>query len=286
MGEPDSETDAGGTKRPGLARDVLSRLASGAALAVVAVGLLYIGTLPFALLVGIAAVLVSWEWSRLVRGAAFDAAFFVHAISAVLAAGLGGLGLAALGIAVVIAGAILVGLLSFGARAALSALGVIYTGLPAVSILWLRDDLPYGMEAVLLLLLAVVATDIVAFFAGRLIGGPKLAPEISPNKTWAGLIGGVTAAGIVGAAFASQVGADPVFLGFVGALLGCIAQAGDLFESGLKRHFGAKDASALIPGHGGVMDRIDGLIFAAVAAGLMALAVNPYSPARALFFGG
>lgn len=286
MDEPDSEKDAGGTLRPTLTRDVLARLASGAVLAVIALGLLYLGTLPFALLVAIAAVLVSWEWSRLVRGAAFDAAFFVHAISAVLATGLGGLGLAGLGIAVVIAGAILVGLLSFGSRAALSALGVVYTGLPAVSLLWLCDDLPYGMDAVLLILIAVVATDIAAFFAGRLIGGPKLAPNVSPNKTWAGLIGGVTAAGVAGALFSSQVGADPAYLGFVAATLGCIAQAGDLFESGLKRHFGAKDASHLIPGHGGVMDRIDGLIFAAVAAGILALALNPYSPARALFFGG
>jgi phosphatidate cytidylyltransferase len=134
---------------------------------------------------------------------------------------------------------------------------------------------------VLFLLLAVWATDIGAYFAGRLIGGPKLMPRVSPNKTWSGLIVGVLAAGVVGAVFAmTQAGLSPVRMAIAGIVLGLVAQAGDLMESALKREYGVKDASALIPGHGGVMDRIDGLVAAVVLAAIFALAVNIHEPAR------
>lgn len=286
MGDDGSGTDERAQSRPSLGRDLASRSVSGIILAALAVGLLYLGTLPFGLLVALGSIAIAWEWSRLVRGAQFDAPLVVHGVAAVLAAGLGALGLAALGLAVVAAGAILVGLLAFGNRAALSALGVLYSGLPAVALLWLRDDLPYGFEAALFLLVTVAVTDIAAFLAGRTIGGPKLAPSVSPNKTWSGLAGGILAAAGAGALSAHMIGTEPLYLSCVGALFALVAQMGDLFESGLKRRFGAKDTSTLIPGHGGVMDRVDGLVFAAVAAGIMALLLNPYSPARAVLFGG
>jgi phosphatidate cytidylyltransferase len=113
------------------------------------------------------------------------------------------------------------------------------------------------------LLLVVWTTDIGAYFAGRSIGGPKLAPRISPGKTWAGLVGGMAAAGLVGGLLTALAGAGFWLAAGLGALLAAVAQAGDLFESRLKRHAGVKDSGHLIPGHGGLLDRIDGLVFAA-----------------------
>ena len=283
--EPKAPAEAA-PARPGLGRDFATRAVSGIVLAAVALGLLFAGPKPFMLLVGLAAVLSSWEWSRIVRGPGLDAALIIHAGASGLAAALAGMGLAGLGLAATAVGAILAGLLSFGRGTFLSALGVVYTGLPAVALLWLREDSPYGLEAVLLLLLTVAATDIFAFLAGRLIGGPKLAPAISPNKTWSGLLGGVSAAAAAGALYAHWIGAAPLSLAIAGAGLGLVAQMGDLFESALKRRFGVKDSSQLIPGHGGVMDRIDGLVFAAAAAALVALVLKPESPATAVLFGG
>ena len=128
-----------------------------------------------------------------------------------------------------------------------------------------------GLTLLLWLLLTVWATDIFAFFVGRSLGGPRLAPRISPKKTWSGLAGGVLAAVAVGLAFAygldsSKNWAFPMVLG---ALLALIAQAGDLMESGLKRRFGVKDSSNLIPGHGGVLDRIDGLMPTSIAVAIL-----------------
>jgi phosphatidate cytidylyltransferase len=270
----------------GASRDVGVRIASGLMLAVVAGGLLYAGPLPFAVLAGTAAVLTSLEWSRIVRGEGVDAGLVVQVASAVMAAALTAAGFAALGLAAVAAGAILTGLLCFGRHPLLSAEGVLYAGLPVVALIWLRDDPAYGLQAVLFILIAVVLTDVAAFVFGRAIGGPKLAPAISPNKTWAGFVGGIMMAGIAAAGFGVWLGADPVKLGLAGTMLGVLAQIGDLTESALKRSFGVKDSGTLIPGHGGIMDRIDGLVFAAVAAGVVAFAIDPQAPARALLMGG
>jgi phosphatidate cytidylyltransferase len=108
------------------------------------------------------------------------------------------------------------------------------------------------------------ATDIFAYFAGRSIGGLKLAPAISPNKTWAGLIGGMAGAGALGWAAADVFDLPPIFA-FIGAPMGAVAQAGDLYESWVKRKAGVKDSGRILPGHGGVLDRVDGLLAATVA---------------------
>lgn len=270
----------------GALREVGVRIASGVVLALVAGALLYAGPAPFAVLVGTAAVLTSVEWSRIVRGEGIDAGLVVQAGSVMMAAALTAAGFAALGLAAIAAGAILTGLLCFGRHPLLSAEGVLYAGLPVVALIWLRDDPGYGLQAVLFILIAVVVTDIAAFVFGRLIGGPKLAPAISPNKTWSGFLGGIAMAGVAAAGFAVWLGADPVKLGLAGTVLGILAQIGDLTESALKRSFGVKDSGTIIPGHGGIMDRIDGLVFAAAAAGFFAFALNPQAPARALLFGG
>ena len=147
--------------------------------------------------------------------------------------------------------------------------GLFYVGVPCASIIWLRNlafaEHPNGgASVVLFVLLVVCATDIGAYFAGRRIGGPKLAPTISPNKTWAGLGGGIVAAAVVGGIAAVFSPYPPsIFAGAdVGILLALISQGGDLFESWLKRRVGAKDSGTLIPGHGGLLDRVDGMIFA------------------------
>jgi len=144
--------------------------------------------------------------------------------------------------------------------------GIAYAGLPMASLALLRGvDLP-GMIAIAFLLATVWATDIFAYFAGRRVGGPKLAPRISPNKTWSGAIGGAVAAVVAGAAIFALVGHPaPAWIALgLAMLLSVVAQAGDLLESAVKRHFGVKDSGGMIPGHGGVMDRFDGLVTAAV----------------------
>ena len=133
----------------------------------------------------------------------------------------------------------------------------------------------------------IVATaDTAAFLCGRLLRGPLLWPQVSPKKTWSGLAGAVAASAVMGALFSLAVsGASAPRLAAIGAALAVVAQAGDLAESALKRRFGAKDAGSILPGHGGAMDRVDGLIAAASAAALAAAAIDMLSPARALLLG-
>lgn len=147
--------------------------------------------------------------------------------------------------------------------------GIAYTAIPCVCLIWLRGiTLPENPNAGMVLVLAIfaitAATDIGAYFAGRAIGGPKLAPTISPGKTWAGLAGGMLAAALVSAIFAPIVPypASAATALVIGLALALVAQIGDLFESWLKRRAGVKDSGALIPGHGGILDRVDGLVFA------------------------
>jgi phosphatidate cytidylyltransferase len=154
-----------------------------------------------------------------------------------------------------------------------------YLILPLVALLWLRLDPTYGRVAIFWLLFLVWATDTFAYFAGRAIGGRKLAPRLSPKKTWAGLIGGMFGAALVGAVAAIWLDlGSPALLALVSAGLAVVAQAGDILESALKRRAGVKDSGKLIPGHGGILDRVDGLVTAAVAAVLIALLHGSLSP--------
>ena len=132
----------------------------------------------------------------------------------------------------------------------------------------------------------VLGTDTFAYFTGRLVGGAKLWPSVSPNKTGSGFLGGIGAAAVGGGIFANALGGANIGrLAMVALALGIVAQGGDLAESALKRSFGVKDASGLIPGHGGFMDRMDGVVAAAVAAAVVGLVSNVYAPARALLLG-
>ena len=147
--------------------------------------------------------------------------------------------------------------------------GVLYALIPAVALLWLRLP-PDGVWIVLWVFIVTWATDIFAYAAGRSFGGPKLAPSFSPNKTWSGLVGGVAGAMIFAGLLVVQTGLPRVLL-LAAPLFALAAQGGDLFESAVKRRAGVKDASHLLPGHGGIMDRLDGLIPVAILTLLLSL---------------
>jgi phosphatidate cytidylyltransferase len=150
-------------------------------------------------------------------------------------------------------------------------IGVFYIAIPCISLLWLRGH-SSGLIITLWVLLSVWATDIAAYFAGRFFGGWKLAPSISPNKTWSGLAGGVLASSITGMFVLIFIDSQhPVLFVLLSGLLAVIAQIGDLFESGIKRHFGVKDSGTILPGHGGILDRVDGILTAAPAVALIML---------------
>jgi phosphatidate cytidylyltransferase len=151
-----------------------------------------------------------------------------------------------------------------------SYLGIPYVGLPAVALALLRNDPSHGLSAIVWVMVAVWSADTLAYFAGRIIGGPKLAPAISPKKTWAGLGGAVAGSAIASALFCWYAGYGGVAaLAAIAGALAIVEQGGDLFKSAWKRHYGVKDSGDLIPGHGGVIDRVDGLVAVAMAAALI-----------------
>ncbi len=267
-------------------RNLRARLISGVILGIVTLALIYVGSWPFVLLVICVAAVMSWEWGHIVRDGGVDFSFFVHALAVVAAAICAYAGVAAFGLVALAIGAIIVGVLNSGQGGAISGLGVLYVGVPALALVWTRLDDGFGFLAVLFLFCVVWCNDTAAYVGGKSIGGARLLKSISPNKTWAGAF-----CGLIGGALAGYVcsllveGSSVPYLIVCGVVLAALAQAGDLIESALKRGFNVKDASDLIPGHGGFMDRMDGLVAVAVAAGLWALLVNPVSPARALLFG-
>lgn len=243
------------------------RILSSLVLGPVALAAAWVGGWAFAALAALAAALLAWEWARLCLGgfgpagavlAAMGIAAALLAMRAPLAA------FAAIALAMPLAPLLDK---SAGRALAWTVLGCAYIGVPVVAAVWLSG---LGRQSLLWLLLTVWATDIGAYAAGRLIGGPRLAPRISPNKTWAGLAGGAALAAGVGWA-ASALAHLPAELIWISPLLALVAQAGDLAESALKRHFGVKDTSRLIPGHGGLLDRLDGMLAAAPVAAAVCL---------------
>jgi len=151
------------------------------------------------------------------------------------------------------------------------AAGVLYLGIPALCIIALRDFAPHGAWVLIALFLVIWATDTGALVVGNLVGGPKFAPVLSPNKTWSGTIGGMAAAAAVLAIFIAIMGGRTLGAALFGAAMAAVAHAGDLFESWAKRCFHLKDSGSMIPGHGGVLDRIDSTLAAVVALAVVVL---------------
>jgi phosphatidate cytidylyltransferase len=277
-------------------RNLTLRVASAVALAPVVLAGTYAGGWIFLALCAIAAGGILWEWTALVARSA-DPRILVPGLVALLAAMLAaGLDRPEAAFGVIAAGAVFAGLVAAVWPPGHAALGggtlnatwagggVVYAGATLLGPAFLRRDPEWGLTALLFLFATVWITDIFAFFCGRAIGGPLLWPRVSPRKTWSGAIGGAVggvAAGVA-VAYASGVGKLGI-LGVMALLLSVLAQAGDLFESAVKRRFSAKDASHLIPGHGGLMDRLDGFLVAAVAALLIGiLRQGTGAPARGL----
>lgn len=275
MAPTDPASDVGKSALPGAAArsNLLLRILSAAVLAPVALGAAYFGGWPFAAFWFLAAAIVLWEWLSLSDARASKLLFPSAAAGLGVTALLAGWDRPITASLVVLLGIFAVAVFAPSARRRWVMAGVGYAGALLIAPILLRSDPSLGLFAIVFLFAVVWATDILGYFAGRAIGGPKLAPAISPGKTWAGAFGG-TCGAIVAAYLGSRyagIDTDPGALMMVAIALSIVAQGGDLFESWIKRQFAAKDASHIIPGHGGVMDRLDGFWAAAIVAVLIGI---------------
>jgi len=264
-----------------LPADLGKRAAAGVVMAVLAALVIYLGGWSFVAVIMVIVVLMAWEWAKLTMQGSrrrysvlgvvllpLAVLVLVHlAVTAATSAPVALVG-GAIGAALLLASALLIRRVGDRSHRLWAVTGIVYLGVPAAAFLALRD-LPNGFELVLWLVLVVVATDVFAYLVGRRIGGAKLAPRISPAKTWSGLAGGMAGAAALGALAAGLADWPALQGGLFGALLAVVAQLGDLFESFVKRRAGVKDSGHLIPGHGGVLDRLDGYLFAGPALAVL-----------------
>lgn len=276
---PKDEGERTASRRP----EVVRRIVSAVLLAAVALGATLLSPWSFLVLVMIGGGLIAWEWGRLTRGNGFDATALISAVSVCAVAVLTALGYPELAAFILAAAAVAIfATAPTREQSGWAIAGLAYVALPALALIWLRSDATFGAMAVLYLFAVAWTTDTASYGAGRLIGGAKLAPRISPQKTWSGFIVGVLTPALVGIAFAAALKSSSALkLALISVVLALACQFGDLAESWVKRRFGAKDMSQLIPGHGGLLDRVDGFLFAAVLAALIALR-DPASPGRGL----
>jgi phosphatidate cytidylyltransferase len=240
------------------------RLVSAAVLVPLATAAVWAGSPYFTILVALAAGTMGWEWGRLTFGPANRAASFTLIGTETVAVLLAGFALWKGAVLVLGIGTVVVTVLAIRdlpARAPWIALGLVWIGSGSVAALWLRAAPDWGRFTLLWLFALVWASDSGAYVVGKGLGGPLLAPHISPGKTWSGALGGLLAAALVGAVTEKQLGL-PLLSGVLWAslALSVVGQAGDLLESLAKRRFGVKDASGLIPGHGGFLDRLDAML--------------------------
>lgn len=248
---------------------------SAAVLAPIPLAAIWFGEPWLAALSALAGGVMAWEWGRLCQGRSWSGSGGLL-IGVVVAAVIVGASRGVVeGVTVAVVGAALVYVFAAGRKEGEPvwlAFGAIWVAVPCVLLLWLARPEAAGRATVLWLFAVVWATDIGAYVVGRAVGGPRLAPTWSPNKTWAGLLGGTVCAGIVGWATTLVLGSVPALpLVAASAGLAIVEQFGDLAESVAKRRFGVKDSSGLIPGHGGLLDRLDGLLAAIPAVALLTL---------------
>ena len=260
------------------------RICSALVLVPLALGAAYLGGWPFAVLWGLAAMVVLWEWNSLVAGSDQRIVLTTGGASLALAIALVLTGHLLAAVIVLAISTLGVASLAPAKRRTWIAAGVPYAGALGVAPIVVRSDNGEAFLAVIFLFAVVWTTDIAAYFAGRAIGGPKLMPRVSPNNTWSGAIGGTLAAVVVALALAKVTALTGLFaIAMLAVILSICAQGGDLFESFLKRRFGAKDSGHLIPGHGGLMDRLDGFVTASVVAALIGLLRGGFeAPGRGL----
>jgi phosphatidate cytidylyltransferase len=265
------------------------RVCSALALAPLPIAAIWFGAPWLALLTAFAAAVMAWEWGRLCRGGREGAA--VAAPAGIALAGIAPAGIALIGVVLAVVAISALGAAGFAVAAAIAgaaivfwiarddaqagpgwtALGALWVALPCVCLLWLARQQAGGRATLLWVLAVVWATDIGAYAIGRTVGGPRLAPRLSPRKTWSGFAGGIVCAALAGAATALGFGRSPILPVLLSAGLAIVAQFGDLAESLAKRRFGVKDTSGLIPGHGGLLDRLDGLLAVIPAVALLTL---------------
>jgi len=264
---------AGGAWRR-LGADLPMRAAAGVAMMIVALVAAWVGGFWFLVFWFVAAALVLWEWQTLVGGERLLARLGVGALTLVAVSPFALKGSAKTALAVLVVGSVLTGLAAEpGLRRRLWAgAGVLYAGALLASPALLRASPTYGLASILWLFAVVWGADIMAYFGGRLIGGPRLWPRVSPGKTWSGALVGVLSGallGVVVAFFAAPSGTRFLLVLLLGLAAAVVEVLGDLFESAIKRSFDVKDSSHLIPGHGGLMDRLDGFVAAALFAAVV-----------------
>ena len=264
-----------------LPADLGVRAAAGVVMAALAAVVIFLGGWYFAIVMMVVLVLMAREWAKLTMADSKKRYAVVGVVLlplllmallqyAVTAAPYPTLALAGggLGAALLLVTALLIRRVGGWSERLWAVVGIVYLGVPAVAFLALRD-LPHGMQLVFWLVIVVVATDVFAYLVGRSLGGPKLAPKISPGKTWSGLAGGALGAMLMGAVFAFLGDWGWARGGAFALVLALVAQSGDLFESFIKRRAGVKDSGRLIPGHGGMLDRLDGYLFAVPTLALL-----------------
>lgn len=260
------------------------RVCSALVLVPLAVGTAYLGGWLFAVFWGLAAMGVLWEWTSLVARSDQRSVLMTGGASLALAVTLVATGHLLAAVIVLAISTLGVASLAPAKWRTWIAAGVPYAGALGVAPIVLRSDSEDGFLAVIFLFAIVWTTDVVAYFTGRGVGGPKLMPQVSPKKTWSGAIAGTLAALLVAFALAKVAALTGLFaIAMLAIILSICAQAGDLFESFLKRRFDAKDSGHLIPGHGGLMDRLDGFVTASVVAALIGLLRGGFeAPGRGL----
>lgn len=284
MARGQADADSQRPARAGWA-DLRLRVLSAVVLAPIAVAIVWLGGLYWSVLILLLAAGLACEWA-LLCGCRFGRLPGLAVPLAMVAVGAISAGRAIWALPVLAAAFAATWIIGVSVpnlrapRPASLAAGVLYIGFTCIALIWLRQDALAGLPNILFLLLVVWASDVGAYLAGRLFGGPRLAPRISPGKTWAGALGGLLAAIVMGyivaVCFAVSRGGDVSGqVALVAAVLGIVAQLGDLLESAIKRRFGVKDSGRLIPGHGGLFDRLDGFLTAGPVAALLALALGP-----------
>jgi len=252
--------------------NLLARILASLVLAPVTIGAAYAGDWLWTALVTLAAIGLYLEWLMIVGAARAIRITVSGSVALVVAGSYLAAGAIDLALAAQLLGLVVVALLSSEQRG-WAAAGFLYAAAAQMAAILVRLDPVAGFAALIFVLLVVWVTDIGGYFAGRGLGGPKLWPRVSPKKTWAGALGGLLAAVAVAIVVAKLASLTAWFaLATLAVVLSLFAQAGDLFESFLKRRFDAKDSSRLIPGHGGLMDRLDGFVTASLAAVLIGLA--------------